>query len=164
MNTNTLGEKTKTGRCFRIILNHCNISTGVIEFNLPTLKSIIQDTNWVKDVVIRNISKLIKNKHLIKIGKNRYYIPFIERHVDLDIEIRKMPKGKDNKRSKPIYQLTTDGELVREYACYKEVEDAGFNRGNVSRAISGSLATSNGYVWKHKDNYNEPVQLNLFGE
>lgn len=59
----------------------------------------------------------------------------------------KMAKSK----SKPILQLTLDGELIREWPSAKEAEQlGGFHHGHISACCSGRLNTHSGYVWKYK--------------
>lgn len=48
-----------------------------------------------------------------------------------------------------IKQLTLDGGLIKEYNSYKEVENAGFRRTNVSDCIHGRLKTHYGYKWSY---------------
>ena len=52
--------------------------------------------------------------------------------------------------SKPIVQLTLNGEFVKEYPSQMEVERVlGINHSNVSAACKGKIKTLKGYVWRY---------------
>lgn len=58
-------------------------------------------------------------------------------------------KGKDNPYSKTIYQIGSDGLVVKMFYSSREVEKAGFDRGAVNRCIKGKVKTHKGYKWSH---------------
>ena len=54
-------------------------------------------------------------------------------------------------RSKPVLQLTLDGQLVREWPSTIEAEQqGGFQHSLISSCCSGKRNTHSGYVWKYK--------------
>lgn len=59
--------------------------------------------------------------------------------------VEKMTNGK---QSKPILQLTKNGELVREWPSIQEAGRNGFEPGNVVNCCRGKLKSHKGYLWK----------------
>lgn len=60
--------------------------------------------------------------------------------------------GVNNPRSKPIIQLTKDGEIVAEYVCASEaVRKTGVHGGDISRCCTGKLNSAGGYKWQFKE-------------
>lgn len=54
-------------------------------------------------------------------------------------------------RTKPIEQHTLDGELVKEWASGKEVQNKlGWSQGNINKVCLGKFKTAYGFVWKFK--------------
>lgn len=54
-------------------------------------------------------------------------------------------------RSKPVYQYTKDGTLVRSYPSIMEVErQTGYYRGPICNCCNGKNKTAYGYVWSYK--------------
>lgn len=53
--------------------------------------------------------------------------------------------------SKPVLQLTLDGELMREWPSTHEAHrQGGYNQGTISACCRGIRNTHKGYVWKYK--------------
>ena len=53
-------------------------------------------------------------------------------------------------KSKPVLQLSLDGELIREYPSVAECGRNGFNRGHVAACCRGEEKTHKGFRWKYK--------------
>lgn len=55
-----------------------------------------------------------------------------------------------NKTSKPTYQYTLDGELIREWSSTAEVQrQLGYNQGNISDCCNGKRKQSYGFIWRY---------------
>lgn len=53
-------------------------------------------------------------------------------------------------RSKKIYQISKDGQILRTWASANEVKRAlGFSQGNIQQCCVGKRKTANGYIWKY---------------
>jgi hypothetical protein len=52
--------------------------------------------------------------------------------------------------SKPVLQLTKDGELVQEWCSIKEAGRNGFIQSNICQCCLGNRNTHAGYIWKYK--------------
>ena len=64
-----------------------------------------------------------------------------------NVSKKKMAKAK----AKPIEQHTLDGELVKEWASGKEVQNKlGWSQGNINKVCLGKCKTAYGFVWKFK--------------
>lgn len=62
--------------------------------------------------------------------------------------------GKDCPTSKPIVQLTLNGEFVRDWDCIKEAEESlNVSKGNICRVLKGKSAYAKGYKWMYKSDY-----------
>lgn len=62
--------------------------------------------------------------------------------------------GKESKNSKPILQISTNGEFIKKWDCIKDVErELGFNNSNISKCCCGKgyYKTAYGYIWKYYD-------------
>ena len=53
-------------------------------------------------------------------------------------------------RSKPVIQLTLDGEFVREWSSTNECGRNGFNQSNVVNCCNGKRKTHKGFRWMYK--------------
>ncbi len=63
----------------------------------------------------------------------------------------RISKTKTNGRtSKPVLQLTLDGELVREWPSMNEAQRHGYDSGNISACCLGKLKTYKGFIWRYK--------------
>lgn len=61
-------------------------------------------------------------------------------------------RGDKHPRSKPIIQLTLDGEFIREWSCASEVQrELGYSQSGISQVCRGIGKTIYGYVWKFKE-------------
>ena len=55
------------------------------------------------------------------------------------------------KQSKPVLQLTKDGEFIREWKSASDVErNLGYSQGNITKCCLGKYKSAYGYVWKYK--------------
>ena len=59
-------------------------------------------------------------------------------------------KTTNGKLSKPVLQLSLDGELIREYPSIKEAERNGFNHCNICQCCNGKQKTHKGFRWEYK--------------
>ena len=59
-------------------------------------------------------------------------------------------KTTNGKLSKPVLQLSLDGELIREYPSIKEAERNGFNHCNICQCCNGKQKTHKGFRWMYK--------------
>lgn len=59
----------------------------------------------------------------------------------------------DYSNSKPILQITLNGELVREWKSTREAGRNGFHQGNIVSCCRGEYGykTHKGYIWKYKE-------------
>jgi hypothetical protein len=58
--------------------------------------------------------------------------------------------------SKPVLQLSLDGEIVREWDSTMHAHRVkGFLQGNISRVCTGKRKTAGGYVWVYSSDYDE---------
>lgn len=64
--------------------------------------------------------------------------------------------------SKPIIQLTLDGEFVREWESAKEAGRNGFDSSAVCKCCNGKLPHYKGFLWMYADDYKEK-QFNELG-
>ena len=53
-------------------------------------------------------------------------------------------------RSKPVLQLSLDGDLIREWPSTRECGRNGFNQGNVAACCRGELPHYKGFLWMYK--------------
>ena len=72
----------------------------------------------------------------------------------------------NGKLSKPVLQLTLDGELIREWPSTKEVGRNGFDSGAVAKCCNGKRKTHKGFRFMYADDYKEKqlkeVETTLF--
>ena len=79
------------------------------------------------------------------------------RWANMSVQITNQNHPKNNVRSKPVIQLTKDGQLVREWPSIKECGRNGFNSGNISACCRrkynkyGNNVYKN-HIWKFKNN------------
>ena len=59
-------------------------------------------------------------------------------------------KTTNGKLSKPVLQLSLDGELIREWPSAKEAERNGFNQCNICQCCNGKQKTHKGFRWMYK--------------
>lgn len=57
-------------------------------------------------------------------------------------------KNENCKWSKPVIQLTKEGEIIRKYSSMSETKEYGFDIGCVSSCCNGRLKTYKGFIWK----------------
>ena len=61
-------------------------------------------------------------------------------------------KRQSDKCSKPVIQLTKDGEFVREWKSMNDVQrNLGYSNGNISSCCTGRYKSAYNYIWKFKD-------------
>lgn len=60
-------------------------------------------------------------------------------------------KKRIEKTSKPIFQFTLDGVLVKEWPSINEVGRYGFSRRHITACCRGERKTHKGYIWKYKN-------------
>lgn len=61
--------------------------------------------------------------------------------------------GREHIRSKPIIQFTLNGELVRKWECFNEVErELGIHHSNICNVITGKRSHAGGFRWEYYDN------------
>ena len=61
----------------------------------------------------------------------------------------------NGKLSKPVLQLSLDGELIREWESTSECGRNGFNQGHVCSCCNGKLPHYKGFLWMYADDYKE---------
>lgn len=78
-------------------------------------------------------------------SRNRYYSnPMIK---------EKLRVGAQKYLSKPVVQLTSDGQVIREWKGATEAaKELGLVQSCIARCCSGQRKTAGGFVWKYKDN------------
>jgi hypothetical protein len=65
--------------------------------------------------------------------------------------LKVLPKGKNDKRSKPIIQLSKSGEFIREWESSRHpTRELGFRQGCIMNCISGLQKSAHGFIWKRK--------------
>lgn len=76
---------------------------------------------------------------------NRYNINY-----GTGIERRAKAQRNDPNRSKPVFQYTLDGSLVRSYPSVNEAgRRTGYDNSNISRCCLGKLNQVHGYLWSY---------------
>ena len=55
------------------------------------------------------------------------------------------------KRSKPVIQLTLEGELIREWKSTNECGKNGYSQGHISACCIGERKSHKGYLWRFKE-------------
>ena len=93
-----------------------------------------------KNNIIENLQLMTKPEH------DKY-------HQNDPIRNNKVSKANTNgKCSKPIIQLTLDGEFVREWKSATEVQrQLGFSQGYICWCCKGKYKTAYGYIWRYKE-------------
>ena len=82
-------------------------------------------------------------------AKENAYNP-ISRKRYLDNSPTSCKFGKDNCYSKPVYQYSLDGKLIRKFDCLTDVQrELLFNHSHISECCKGKLKTAYGFVWKY---------------
>lgn len=67
------------------------------------------------------------------------------------IGLKVLPKGKDDKRSKPIIQFSKSGEFIREWESSRHpTRELGFRQGCIINCLSGKQQFAHGFLWKRK--------------
>ena len=62
------------------------------------------------------------------------------------------PKGKENKRSRPILQYSLNGEFIKEWGSQREIKRAlGYSNGNIYNCCALKSKTAYGYIWRFKE-------------
>lgn len=64
---------------------------------------------------------------------------------------KRVRRGADNPRSRPVAQYTRNGELVNVFGSMGETRRAGYAPGNIHKCIHGQYSHAYGYVWKYAD-------------
>ena len=60
-------------------------------------------------------------------------------------------KHTNGKQSKPVLQLTKDGEFVREWKSASDVErNLGYSQGNITKCCRGKYHSAYNFVWRYK--------------
>ena len=58
--------------------------------------------------------------------------------------------GKENHTSKPIIQITKEGEFVKKWDCAAEVErELGIHHSNICNCLKGRYKSTGGFIWKY---------------
>ncbi len=60
-----------------------------------------------------------------------------------------------NKRSNPVVQLSTNGELIKSYPSISEAGRNGFNPTDICHCVKGGTLLVKGYIWMYEDEYNK---------
>jgi hypothetical protein len=120
---------------FKGIFIHRLVALAFIEN--PDSKPFVNHINGIKtDNRVENLewcTMLENNIHAYKTG------------------LKVLPKGKDDKRSKPIIQFSISGEFIREWESSRHPErELGFRQGCIMNCISGIQKSAHGFVWKRK--------------
>lgn len=78
----------------------------------------------------------------------------------LEFEEKKKEKiGKIvEKRSNPVVQLSTNGELVKSYPSISEAGRNGFNPTDICHCVKGETLLEKGYIWMYEDEYNKSTK------
>ena len=64
--------------------------------------------------------------------------------------------GKNNKKSRSVYQIDLDGNIVKEFYSAKQAERDGIaGHQNISAACHGRLKKTGGFIWMYKDEFSE---------
>lgn len=62
------------------------------------------------------------------------------------------PKGKENKRSRPILQYSLNGEFIKEWGSQREIKRTlGYSNGNIYNCCALKAKTAYGYIWRFKE-------------
>lgn len=70
--------------------------------------------------------------------------------------------GKNNKNSKPIFQISLDGQFIREYSSSGEASKmTGISQGNINLCCNGIRRTASGYIWKFKSEFSDLISHGL---
>ncbi len=63
--------------------------------------------------------------------------------------LKVLPKGKDDKRSKPIFQYDKQGNFIRAWESSRHPQrELGFRQGCIMNNLSGLQKSAHGFVWK----------------
>jgi hypothetical protein len=74
----------------------------------------------------------------------------IQHSYDIGIRVKKSVYGKDNPLSRPILQLTINGEFLKKWDCISDASKSFLPKtGAISNCCRGKLKTSFGYKWKY---------------
>lgn len=56
------------------------------------------------------------------------------------------------KLSKPVYQYSLDGKLIKEWSSTREIErQTGYSNSYISKCCSGKYKTAYGFIWRYKE-------------
>ena len=84
------------------------------------------------------VTRSENTQHAIRIGLRPSYAP------------HKIPKGVEHAQSKRILQLTTDGAIVKEWACSRDIsEQSEYSVRSVQRCCRGERPKYMGFIWKY---------------
>ncbi len=94
--------------------------------------------NWFDDPEVNHRDENPKNNHVSN-------LEWCDRKYNDNYGTR------NERMSKPVFQLTKTGELVREWSSIQEAGRNGFNNGNIVSCCRGKLKSYKGFIWRYKE-------------
>lgn len=140
---------THNERLSKIMVNREDCSKKVYQYDLKgnLIKEWVSaaeaDRNGYND---QAISKCCLGKHKTHKGYIWSYIPI----EDFDIN-NYLPKRKNNKSSKKVYQYDKDYNLINIWVSASEAGRNGFNSANIIRCCNKHLKTYKDYIWSYSE-------------
>ena len=112
----------------------------------------------VAEHFIQNPNKLEQVNHIngIKTDNRVCNLEFCTREYNMQ-EAFKMglvgrKKGREHHLSKKVKQYDTQGNLIKEWNCIREIERSlGFAHTNISKCCKGKIKAVYGYIWRYAE-------------
>lgn len=137
----------------------CHILKGCINFHGYHVVSLSKNGKKTKHTVHRLVAEAfiqnpnnlpcINHKDEVKTNNHVSNLEWCTQKYNMDYS--RVWKKSAESRSKPVIQLTLNGEFVNEYKSGWEAErQTGISQGNISSCCLGKYKSSGGYVWRYK--------------
>lgn len=91
-----------------------------------------------------------KNGHIQSIGKQWGAINALKGGTTQEIRLMGA-KAMKEKASTPIFQLSTNGILIKEWNSMNDAKRAGYHAGHISECCNGLKQQYRGFIWKFKN-------------
>lgn len=135
-----------------------HINTVPTDNRIENLRWVTHKENMNNQTTISKMSNSQQGKHLTQETKEK-----ISKSLKDNPSKPWLGKfGNEHPNSKPILQFTKDGDFMRKWECFSEIErNLGINHSNILKVIKGIRNHTGGYKWGYAEDY-ERISFKVF--
>lgn len=131
---------------------------GSVNYDKTNLRWVTHKENMNNQTTTSKMSNSQKGKHLSQETKKK-----ISKSLKNNPSKPWLGKfGNEHPNSKPILQFTKDGEFMKKWECFNEIErNLGISHSNILKVIRGIRNHTGGYKWGYAEDY-ERIPFKVF--